>query len=42
VKRKKIIWKGAPGFELLREVEIEAAARKPVRPNAAKLHARAI
>jgi hypothetical protein len=41
-KRKKIIWKGAPGFELLREVELEAVSRKPVRPQAAILDAKAI
>ncbi len=40
--RKKTIWTGAPGFSLLREVEIEAASRKPVRPQAAKFQAKAI
>ena len=42
MKRKKAVWKGAPGFELLRGVELEAVARKPVRPNAASFEARAI
>lgn len=32
LKRKKAVWAGAPGFHLLREVEIEAGCRKPVRP----------
>ena len=42
MKRKKIHWKGAPGFELLRQVELEAISRKPVRPFAANLHAKTI
>ena len=42
MKRKKTVWKGAPGFELLRGVELEAVARKPVRPNAADFQAKAI
>jgi len=41
-KCKKTAWTGAPGFELLREVELEAAPRKPVRPAAATYKARAI
>ena len=42
MKRKKAVWKGAPGFELLRGVELEAIARKPVRPAAANFKAQAI
>lgn len=42
MKRKKAIWKGAPGFELLRGVELEAIARKPVRPAAANFQVQAI
>ena len=42
VQRKKIAWRGAPGFELLRGVELEAVARKPVRPATAAIKARAI
>ncbi|HLG96825.1 MAG TPA: hypothetical protein VKX49_10990 [Bryobacteraceae bacterium] len=42
MKRKKTVWKGAPGFELLRGVELEAVSRKPVRPHAANFEARAI
>ncbi|MBZ5609979.1 MAG: hypothetical protein LAP38_17090 [Acidobacteriia bacterium] len=42
MQRKKIIWKGAPGFELLREVELETISRKPTRPLPASLLARAI
>ena len=42
LKRKKTVWTGAPGFSLLREVEIEAASRKPVRPAAAQFKAKAI
>ena len=42
MKRKKAVWKGAPGFELLRGVELEAIARKPVRPAAANFKAKAI
>src|SRR5579864_2986042 len=41
-KRKKTAWIGKPGFELLREVELEAIPRKPVRPVAANFKARAI
>ena len=39
--RRKAIWKGAPGFELLRGVELEAVSRKPVRQAAASLIAQA-
>lgn len=42
MKRKKTVWKGAPGFELLRGVELEAVSRKPVRQHPANFHARAI
>jgi recombination protein RecA len=42
MKRKKIIWTGAPGFQLLRAVELEAVPRKPLRPTTAILHAKAI
>src|ERR1700693_174483 len=41
-KRKKTAWIGQPGFELLREVELEAVPRKPVRPVTANFKARAI
>jgi hypothetical protein len=40
--RKKTLWTGAPGFSLLRGVEIEVASRKPVRPAAAELQVQAI
>ena len=42
MRRKKIAWRGAPGFELLRGVELEAISRKPVRPAAAAFKARAL
>jgi len=42
VQRKRTAWRGAPGFELLRGVELEAASRKPVRPATAQFKARAI
>ncbi|HMD50719.1 MAG TPA: hypothetical protein VKG79_16525 [Bryobacteraceae bacterium] len=42
MKRKRAAWRGAPGFELLRGVELEAVSRKPVRPAAASFKARAI
>jgi hypothetical protein len=42
MKRKKTVWTGAPGFELLREVELEAIPRKPVRPVAANFKAKAL
>jgi len=41
MKRKKTAWIGAPGFQLLREVELEAIPRKPVRPAAASFKAKA-
>ena len=37
MRGKKTFWKGAPGFEVLRGVELEVASRKPVRQAAAKL-----
>jgi recombination protein RecA len=42
MKRKKTAWRGSPGFELLRGVELEALPRKPVRPASAAFKARAI
>jgi hypothetical protein len=42
LQRKKIAWQGAPGFELLRGVELEAASRKPVRPATAAFKARSL
>ena len=40
--RKKTVWSGAPGFHLLREVDLEAASRKPVSSQSAHFSARAI
>src|SRR5205823_956214 len=42
MKRKNTIWTGAPDFELLHEIELEAVPRKPVRPVTAQFKARAI
>ena len=42
LERKKTIWAGAPGFSLLREVKLEAASRKPVRPATAAFKAKAL
>jgi hypothetical protein len=42
VGRAKTIWSGAPGFALLRGVELEATARKPVRQTSAQFNAKAI
>ena len=42
MKRKKTVWTGAPGFQILRESELEAVARKPVRQAAASLKIKAI
>jgi len=42
MKRRKTAWRGAPGFELLRGVELEAISRKPVRSATADFKARAI
>jgi len=39
LERKKTIWAGAPGFSLLRAVELEAASRMPVRPATAQFKA---
>lgn len=40
--RKKAVWAGAPGFHLLREVELEAVSRKPVRSGTANFAAVAV
>jgi recombination protein RecA len=40
--RKNAIWGGAPGFHLLRAVEIEAGCRKPLRPGVANFQAAAL
>jgi recombination protein RecA len=42
IERRKTIWTGAPGFLLLRGVELEAASRKPVRTVAAAFKARSL
>lgn len=42
MKRRKTAWRGAPGFELLRGVELEAISRKPVRSVTAQFRARAL
>ena len=42
MKCRKTIWAGAPGFQLLREVELEAMPRKPVRPATASFKAGAL
>ena len=42
MKRKKTVWIGAAGFELLREVELEAVPRKPIRPAIATFKVKAI
>jgi hypothetical protein len=42
MKRKKTIWTGEPGFQILRESELEAAPRKPVRPSMANLKIKAL
>jgi recombination protein RecA len=42
MKRKKTAWVGAPGFELLREVELEAIPRKPIRPVSAHFKAKSL
>src|SRR5580698_689512 len=42
IERKKTIWTGAPGFSLLREVELEASSRKPVRHGSAQFKAKAL
>jgi recombination protein RecA len=42
IGRKKTIWTGAPGFSLLRGVELEAASRRPVRPGSAQFKAKAL
>jgi hypothetical protein len=42
MQRKKTVFAGAPGFTLLREVELEAVSRKPVRLHTAHFKTRAI
>jgi hypothetical protein len=42
MKRKKTAWTGAPGFQLLREVELEAIPRKPIRNITASFKAPAL
>jgi hypothetical protein len=42
MQRKKTVFAGAPGFTLLREVELEAVSRKPVRLHPAHFKTRAI
>src|SRR5580700_2086101 len=42
MKRTKTAWTGAPGFELLREVELEAIPRKPIRPVTAHFKAKSL
>jgi recombination protein RecA len=42
MQRTKTAWRGAPGFSLLRGVELEAVSRKPVRHVTAQFKARAI
>lgn len=42
MKRKKTAWVGAPGFELMREVELEAIPRKPIRNLTAHFKAKSL
>ena len=42
MKRKKTMWSGAPGFQLLRGVEIETQPRKPAGQQPASFIAKAI
>ncbi len=42
LERSKTLWTGAPGFSLLRGVELKAASRKPVRPAGAQFNAKAV
>ncbi len=42
IQRKKTLWTGAPGFSLLREVELEAVSRKPVRNAVAQFKVKAL
>jgi recombination protein RecA len=42
IQHKRTAWRGVPGFELLRGVELEAASRKPVRPVIAQFKARSL
>ena len=41
MQRERTVWSGAPGFKILRESELEAIPRKPVRPAAASLKIKA-
>jgi recA bacterial DNA recombination protein len=38
-QRRRAVWGGAAGFELLRGVEVEAVSRKPVQGETARFHA---
>lgn len=42
LRRTNAVWAGAPGFHLLRGVEIEAGCRKPARPGTALFQAQAM
>jgi hypothetical protein len=42
MQRKRTIWSGAPGFKILRESELEAIPRKPVRTTTASLRIKAL
>lgn len=42
MKRNKTVWTGTPGFQILRESELEAAPRKPVRPSTATFKIKAL
>ena len=42
MKLKKTAWTGAPGFQILRGVELEAIPRKPIRPVAANFKAKSL
>lgn len=42
MKRKGTVWSGAPGFSLLKEMQVEAASQKPARETRALMRARAI
>src|SRR5579863_1696333 len=41
MKRNRTVWAGAPGFQILRESELEAAPCKPRRASASKLQNKA-
>jgi len=42
MQRRKTVWTGAPGFQILRESELEAVPRKPVRQSTANLKIKAL